>query len=48
MSHAMVAINPPSVMRGARPVFASTKQPVPYVFFASPGAKQVWPNSADC
>ena len=30
------------------PVFMSRKQPVPYVFFAWPGSKQHWPNSADC
>ena len=26
----------------------SMKQPVPYVFFASPGVKHVCPKSADC
>ena len=30
------------------PVFISKKQPVPYVFFARPGAKQPCPNSAAC
>ncbi len=32
----------------ARPTFASTKVPVPYVAFTSPGAKQPWPNRAAC
>ena len=26
----------------------SMKQPVPYVFFASPGSKQQWPKSDAC
>ena len=30
------------------PAFISRKQPVPYVFFASPGEKQACPNSAAC
>ena len=30
------------------PAFMRTKQPVPYVFFAMPGAKQAWPKRAAC
>jgi hypothetical protein len=30
------------------PVLRSMKQPVPYVFFASPGEKHVWPKRAAC
>ena len=30
------------------PVLTSRNEPVPYVFLASPGSKQVWPNSAAC
>ena len=30
------------------PVFIRRKQPVPYVFFASPFSKQHWPNNAAC
>ena len=33
---------------GCVPVFWSRKQPVPYVFFASPGATHIWPKSAAC
>ena len=48
MSHAIVVSRPPSLVRAWSPVLASRKQPVPYVFFASPGAKHVWPKSAAC
>jgi hypothetical protein len=30
------------------PVLSRRKLPVPYVFFASPTSKQVWPNVAAC
>ena len=30
------------------PVCSSAKQPVPYVFFDSPGRKHAWPTSAAC
>ena len=30
------------------PVLTSRNEPVPYVFLASPGSKQVWPNIAAC
>ena len=33
---------------GVSPVLRSRKHPVPYVFFASPGATAPWPKSAAC
>ena len=36
------------IYAGCSPVFISMKPPVPNVFFASPGVKQVWPKSAAC
>src|SRR5215204_1571943 len=33
---------------GDVPVFCSRKQPVPYVFFVSPGDTHIWPKSAAC
>ena len=41
-------ISPRSEKTGLSPVFISTKQPVPYVFFAMPLSKQHCPNSAAC
>ena len=37
-----------STSTGCVPVFCSRKQPVPYVFFVSPGDTHIWPNSAAC
>ena len=45
---AMVVTRPFLLWKISVPVFISRKQPVPYVFFASPGAKQVCPKSAAC
>ena len=33
---------------GCSPTCSSRNDPVPYVFFASPGAKQAWPSRAAC
>ena len=44
----MVVSSPFWDTHGSEPVFISRKQPVPYVFFAIPLSKQVWPNSAAC
>ena len=37
---AIVVTSPCSLSIAVSPVFMSKKQPVPYVFFASPGVKQ--------
>jgi len=44
----MVVTSPFSENTGRSPVFIKRKQPVPYVFFASPSEKQVCPNKAAC
>ena len=44
----MVVSSPSWEATGLLPVFISTKQPVPYVFFAIPSEKQHWPNRAAC
>src|ERR1035437_2691540 len=43
-----VLSNPFLLRTRSVPVFSSMKLPVPYVFFASPGAKQPCPNTAAC
>ena len=45
---AMVVSRPFSDRTARSPVCNSTKQPVPYVFFAIPGWKHAWPNRAAC
>ena len=45
--HATVVNNPCEDGTGAAPVLSSMKHPVPYVFFASPGAQRC-PNVAAC
>ena len=45
--HATVVSKPCEDGTGAGPVLSSMKHPVPYVFFASPGAQR-WPNVAAC
>ncbi|MNN79243.1 hypothetical protein D3C81_1958690 [compost metagenome] len=44
----MVVNRPRADSTACCPVDFSTKQPVPYVFFAMPGVKQAWPNKAAC
>jgi hypothetical protein len=41
MSHATVVRRPPLADAARAPVFTRRKQPVPYVFFASPASKHV-------
>src|SRR5207248_2371467 len=48
VSHAIVVRRPPLAKAARSAVFTSRKHPVPYVFFASPAAKHVWPKSAAC
>ena len=43
-----VVSRPCAEARGSAPVFRSRNAPVPYVFFAWPGAKHAWPNVAAC
>jgi len=46
--HAIVVTRPFFEKIGFSPVFIRRKQPVPYVFLASPASKQVCPKSAAC
>gem|GEM_PF-7046392 len=46
--HAMVVSRLFRDTTGSAPVFISKKHPVPYVFFAMPGAKHACPNNAAC
>ena len=48
MRQAIVVSSPCDETTGRSPVLSSAKQPVPYVFFAVPGSKHAWPNSAAC
>ena len=48
MPQAIVVTSPFFEDTGISPVFISRKQPVPYVFLASPALKHVWPKSAAC
>ena len=46
---APIEVNIPVVeVMALRPLFASRKQPVPYVFFAEPTVNPAWPKSAAC
>ena len=48
MRQPTVVIRPLADCTSRSPVLNSRKLPVPYVHFASPGEKQVCPNSAAC
>ena len=46
--HATVVSRPSTGSGSFGPMFVSTNEPVPYVFFVMPGSTHAWPNSAAC